>query len=340
MPAGDDAGLHRRIHRLAGDHTGGNALDLQAGSTVDISGGGEVYAYEFVPGVGGSRDLLDRLNPDDFSGNDGLLYPDGRQVYAIVPGLHSGALALYDPIYSADYADLYGANAGRRVYLDASPGLSAGWYTLLPARYALLPGGLRVVEQPEYGAGVIGAGQTLLDGTRIAAGYYGVAGTDQRDSEVRNFIIQTQDVFRQFSNITVTNATPTFADRATRNGLTPPRAPVDAGRLVLQPILSLAAEANFLTAPAMGGRSSTADIAGQSFLIFGAGAPAAPPPSTILIGSQTLNNLNVASLFIGGTRTDNADGTTSLAITARSIRDAKVFQNTGVTLKRCISSSR
>jgi filamentous hemagglutinin family protein len=297
----------------------GSAIDLRQGATVDLSGGGEVYAYEFIPGVGGSRDVLSRFNSDPFSGNSGFQFADGRQVYAIVPGLSTKALAAFDPIYSADYAALYGSNVGRSVTLTGVNGLPDGTYTLLPARYALLPGGVRIFEQPEYGQGVAGLSRTLPDGTQVVSGAYAIQGTNIRESEVRSFSVQTQDVFRRFSNIATTDATPAFAALAQRNGLTAPRAPIDAGRLVLQPILNLAAQSSFLTSPASGGRASSTDIAGQAFLLFGSASPTNAPANTILVSTATLNTLNSASLLIGGTRTDNADGTTSLSITGRSI---------------------
>ncbi len=130
----------------------GGRITLAAGATIDLTGGGDVYAYEFVPGTGGSRDVLSQFNADQYSANKingvGYQYPDGRRVYAIVPGLSNAPAAAYDPIYSADYANLSSASGvGKRVYLSGGNGLAAGWYTLLPAQYALLPGGMRVVEQ-------------------------------------------------------------------------------------------------------------------------------------------------------------------------------------------------
>ena len=128
-------------------HLAGGAVNVAGGATVDLTGGGDVYAYEFIPGVGGSRDVLSQFNTDSFTSNNGYQYPDHRQVYAIVPGLANAPAAAYDPIYSANYSPLYGpSQVGQQVYLSAAPGLAAGWYTLLPAQYALLPGGMRVVQ--------------------------------------------------------------------------------------------------------------------------------------------------------------------------------------------------
>ncbi len=67
------------------------------------------------------------------------LYPDSRQIYAILPGF-GGKVAPYDATLSQS-----GITAGQQVYLAGGPGLPAGYYTLLPAKYATLPGAFRVV---------------------------------------------------------------------------------------------------------------------------------------------------------------------------------------------------
>ena len=54
---------------------GGANVSVDSGSTVDISGGGDLYAYEFISGTGGSHDVLDRINNDAFSSSNGFQYP-------------------------------------------------------------------------------------------------------------------------------------------------------------------------------------------------------------------------------------------------------------------------
>src|SRR3546814_13257190 len=103
-------------------------------------------------------------------------------------GVSAAGAAVFDPIYSSDYAALYGASdVGKSIYLDGMTGLESGWYTLLPARYAMLPGGFRNVEQTGYQA-VAGATGTLYDGTLVTTGYYdlAVAGLRATDSEKRD----------------------------------------------------------------------------------------------------------------------------------------------------------
>ncbi|HEX3943501.1 MAG TPA: filamentous hemagglutinin N-terminal domain-containing protein, partial [Rhizomicrobium sp.] len=298
---------------------GGNDVTLESGATVDVSGGGDLYAYEFISGVGGSRDVLDRFNADPFTGNNGLQYPDGRQVYAIVPGVSNANVAAYDPIYSSEYGDLYSAqNAGQQVYLQGIPGLTAGWYTLLPAKYAMLPGGMRVVENTGTSYVPPGSVGHLQDGSYIVSGYYGTAGTGDYESATRSFTVQSQNVFRKYSNIALTSADLKFAQDAAHDGKLPPRLPVDAGRLVLAPASTIAIDTVLTTTPGTGGRGSEVDISGKAFDIVSA-LPEQFDDGVIYLTADSLTNLNASSLLIGGTRTDNTDGTTALNITADSI---------------------
>jgi hypothetical protein len=107
-----------------------NTIDFSVGSRLLGGGGGDIFAYEFVSGTGGSRDVLSRFNTDVFSSNGynaatgtGYQYADRRQVYALVPSMQAAKIAMEDPIYSADYGtsgpvNLYGSDAGLAVTLD------------------------------------------------------------------------------------------------------------------------------------------------------------------------------------------------------------------------------
>ena len=300
--------------RLAGDR-----VDIASAATVDATGGGDLYAYEFVPGVGGSRDVLSRFNSDPFSSRNGLQFPDGRQVYAIVPSLADAGVATIDPLYAADYGALSGtAGAGRRVFLEAAPGLAAGWYTLLPAQYALLPGGLRIVEN-SGAPPPLNENATLRDGSIIVGGRYGVAGTAIEAAQRTGFTVQSQATIRKFSNLQLTSASQTFGDLAARDGLAIPRLPADAARLVLNPLSELSINTKFLTTPASSGRGAQVDIAGNAFRIVAPGADLAADAGTIVLTTDAFANLSAASLLIGGIRTDRADGSTGLFVTTAKI---------------------
>ncbi|WP_445489680.1 filamentous haemagglutinin family protein [Rhodopseudomonas sp. RCAM05734] len=299
------------------------SITLGAGATIDLTGGGDVYAYEFVPGTGGSRDVLSQFNSDQYSANKingvGYQYPDGRQVYAIVPGVSNAPVAAYDPIYSANYASLTAASeVGKRVYLSGGNGVAAGWYTLLPAQYAMLPGGMRVVEQTGAKNVMAGLSVAQADGSLLTSGYYGDALSGGSQSQLRLFSVQSQDTIRSYSKIVLTSGNNFAIAKATSNGTVVPRTGLDAGRLVLNPITALSIDATVMAAAAPGGRGAQVDISGSNIDIVSSLA-GAPNDGAIHLTAAGLNRLNAESLLIGGIRTDNADGTTSLALTARTI---------------------
>ncbi|MEI6643492.1 MAG: filamentous hemagglutinin family protein [Novosphingobium sp.] len=299
----------------------GEDITIDTGAKIDGRGGGDVFAFEFVSGTGGSRDLLSRLNADAFSSNDGLQFADGRQVYAILPVEKAGLVATYDPIYSADYGagtgDLYGAAAGRTVHLDGAPGIPAGDYLLLPAHYALLPGAMRLVENTSAAAPYVGASNTLLDGSVQVGGTFGTAGTDFRESQRRSFTVQSASTFKKYSKIQVTSGTDNFNKLAEKQGRVAPRSPLDAARFVVNPGQSFTVNGTFDVATTGSGRGAQFDIAANAIAIRSVAG--AETPGVLTLTTGTLTNLNANSLLLGGVRQDNADGTTRIDVTANTI---------------------
>ncbi len=295
----------------------GQTVSTASGATVDLNGGGDVFAYEFIPGSGGSRDVLSQFNADAFSSNSGYQYPDHRQVYAIVPGLSNAPAAAYDPIYSSNYSALYSpGSVGQRVYLNGGQGVAAGWYTLLPAQYAVLPGGMEVVEDTSAVTVPVGANVTRPDGTVTVTGEFGgLGGTIQSTPHL--FDVKSRAVINSYSDIALTSANTTFAALAAAAGVAAPRLPIDAGRLVLNPAIALDLSGTFETTPAGGGRGAEADIAASSIQIVSALGPVTP--GVVQLDANQLTGLNADSLLIGGVRTDNADGSTSLNVTTKQI---------------------
>lgn len=291
------------------------------GATVDVSGGGDTYAYEFVSGTGGSRDVLSRFNSDAFSSNDGFQYADGRHVYAIVPAATAASVALYDPLYSGDYGALYGTDVGKTVKLDAAPGIAAGDYVLLPAKYALLPGAMRLVENVGATASVPGASGQLLDGSIVVGGVYGVSGTSYAESQRRSFTVQPQGVVKSYSRIETTSGNTSF-------GKSSPFARMarDAARIVLDPLTILNIGSAFNTAGQSGGRGSQVDILGDVLAVVSS-LGSTPASGGAELAVADLAKLNADSLLIGGTRTDLADGSTDIRITAKSITIANDAAN-------------
>jgi hypothetical protein len=204
-------------------------LDIDAGATVDIKGGGDLYAYEWQPGTGGSRDALAAGK------TPGL--------YAILPSLRDG-FAPFDP-QEYQGSDL---KPGDSIYLSASSGLPAGVYPLLPARYALLPGALLVSAVPGTSDAAPGVDTRLADGSPVVAGYRTFAGTGIRDARTTGFVLRPGSYGRRLAAYQDTRAS-TF-DATTR-----PVAPDDAARLSLTAARSLDLAGRVLTAANAHGRA-------------------------------------------------------------------------------------
>ena len=134
----------------------GANISVASGARVDASGGGDLYAGEFVQGTGGSKNIFTSTSSSN--------------VYAVIPG-YTGTTP-YDPETSTS-----GPSLGQQVYLSGVPGLAAGTYTLLPGAYAELPGAFRVTVQIAPGASTIGATRSPIatvaqaDGSYLASGY-------------------------------------------------------------------------------------------------------------------------------------------------------------------------
>src|SRR5258708_9033057 len=212
------------------------SVDIGAGAAVDISGGGDLQASEWVPGTGGSRDLLSQYNVSYATGVSTPtavpLYPDQRAVYAILPG-YNGKVAPYDPAIDqglSSSAAGIGSAAGPAVYLSGVPGLPAGISTLLPGKYATLPGAFRGV----INSGVTNPGPavTEADGRILAPGYFVNALTGQSTSTIHPVLVPTASVWGQYSQYTLTIANSFFPGYAASQNYVVPFLPMDAGHLI------------------------------------------------------------------------------------------------------------
>src|SRR5262249_37070924 len=120
---------------------------------------------------------------------------------------------------------------GDRVYLQGVPGLPSGEYTLLPADYAMLPGGV-LLRAVGSGLAALPGTTTRPDGSSLVGGYRLVGGTPIRDAGYTRFLAMPREVFSKYSAF----ATYSFNDFVTTNadsaGITA-RAGLDAGSVVL-----------------------------------------------------------------------------------------------------------
>ncbi|WP_321789442.1 filamentous haemagglutinin family protein [Burkholderia pyrrocinia] len=324
----------------------GSNVALDKGATIDLSGGGDLQAIEWVPGTGGTRDVLSQYNVSYASGKGGTAAPvnvGAGNVYAIVPGKQS-PVAPYDPTLAQTIQPSTNDNGtattatatmgvgqasltdpvGKAVYLSGVPGLAPGYYTLLPGKYATLPGAYRVTVSSTPGNLVPGASQVLQDGTVVTAGYFADALTGSRSATPTLFNVQSNSVWQQYSQYTLTGANAYFTKLAATKGNVTPPLPVDGGQLVLAATKALTLGATLNAAAGTGGAPAQVDIASQDIQVTGNGSAALP--GYLQIGSDALDSLNAGSLLIGGTRAATTSG-----VTITPIANSVVVSNDGNT---------
>ncbi|WP_316183812.1 MULTISPECIES: filamentous haemagglutinin family protein [unclassified Bradyrhizobium] len=278
---------------------------VKLGGSIDASGGGDVYAVEYVPGTGGTRNVLLNYQTVSTVTSSGTTtsftstYADGRQVYALVPA-YEAQVAAYDPAFatypfysgksvtsaglvaSGSKLSSFPASAlnnaagiapGTSVTLGGGNGIAAGTYVLLPGMYATLPGAYRVVQYAAGAAASTGS-FTGADGSVYVTGSFGNAITGARSSQTVLFQLQSQAVWGQSSKINITSGTSYFSSYAANNGLAPTALPVDGGLLVIGATsrLSLGGTNNFAAgssdlAPAVQGATGQIDIAAANIAI-------------------------------------------------------------------------
>ena len=284
----------------------GADLALDAGAGIDLSGGGHLQAAEWVAGTGGTRDVLAQYGTSYQSSTTGAQVPqyaDGRAIYAILPG-HSAPVAAYDPAFAKQGGD--GPSVGQSVYLSGAPGLAPGYYTLLPARYATLPGAYRVVQDTGARDSVLGSSAVQPDGTLAISGYFADALSGARDARNTTFLVQSGKVWQQYSQYNLSDADTFFANLAQKGGKVAPALAADAGRLSLAATRTLDLGATLTSAPAKGGRGSQVDIAAQAIQVVG--ADTSPRDGYLTLSADGLSTLGAGSLLLGGKRQGGSDG--------------------------------
>ena len=273
-------------------------LATEAGSLIDISGGGDLFAYRFVSGNGGRNDLL-----------------ASESVFAIIPS-YNFDYAPYAP-FNPQAEALQGApgysnstlKAGDQITLAAGSksDLPAGTYTLLPARYALLPGAFLVTPR----SGTPANPSTQADGSSIVTGYRANNLDPNRSgpTTIANFEIASAKTVLKRAEYQRFTANKFFTDVATSREIAVPRLPTDAG------ILSYTASANFSIAGAVSATTPTSargaliDINSPVDILINASGTGGAP-GTLTLSSSLLNSFGADSLLIGGVRTQTQGGIT------------------------------
>jgi filamentous hemagglutinin family protein len=303
-PAGTDitlSGLAGKAVTIAGEN-----VTTRAGSVVDIQGGGDLYAYRWLSGNGGSTDILST-----------------NTSFAVIPG-YGANYALYAPYNTSPATTNLGTDAGYvnstlavgdSVYLSAGSGLPAGTYTLLPARYALLPGAFLITPQigVAFGTNQLPTGASIVSGYRFNA--MRSSGTAQ--PTLTRFEIATGAIVRKRAEYEESYANNFFTQSAAANNATLARLPGDAGSLVFSATQGMALQGSVKAMAAAGGRGGLVDInSSLDILIGGSGVTAGV--GVMALDATVLSGFGAESLLIGGVRKTGA-GSTSVKVNTNNI---------------------
>lgn len=272
------------------------AVDLttEKGSTVDIRGGGDLYAYRWISGNGGKEDIL--AAPGTF---------------AVIPG-YGFDYAPYAPFNSSSsslggqpgYVDS-SLKAGDKITLAASKGLPAGTYTLLPARYALLPGAFLVTPQSGTAVNTV----KVPEGARIVSGYRSNELDECRKgiTSITRYEVASAEVLRARAEYQDLLANTVLKQAAIAKELAIPRLPIDSGYLSFSSTLDMSLEGEVRSQADDKGRGSLIDINSSSDILINGTGTGGKPGQLVLNASQ-LNDFGAESLLIGGLRTLGTEG--------------------------------
>jgi filamentous hemagglutinin len=300
----------------------GPNISVQPGATVNVKGGGDLYAYEWVPGTGGTNDNLNAVCCATSATVNLSSIPN---LYAILPAT-KGQAGPYDPQES-------GLAVGQTIYLSGGAGIAAGYYALLPPRYALEPGAVLIQLEFNYVSATGGQIGALANGTPVIGGYLTTANSGLHISgltEYEGVAIYPAGYAQALASYSISSGSSYFGAIAAAAGTGPVAEPADAGtfNLTVTPaaINSLDVQGSVLTAAASGGRGAQINLSAPALEIT-AGSPASA--GSIAVSGTVLQSWNAGSLTLGGTATtadastptSAAEGTiTTIAVAANSVK--------------------
>lgn len=275
-------------------------ISVEDGAVLDVSGGGDLLGLSFAAGNGGSTNIL--------------AYNDSMERFAILPSLGTAPAPINDGGATSHFNDPRGdglalddprLSVGDTIWLEGVPGLAAGYYTLLPAFYAVLEGGM-LIEPVDAGHAAPLPLMERADGAVVTSGYRAVSGTPIRDAGYDRFAVMDQGTFGQHSDLTARS----FNEYAKNLGETAgivARTPFDAGSVILGATATLHLDGEGRFGADDGGLLGNLDVSAQSIAVVEGGTDA--PEGFMALDAGQLSDFGAASILIGGVRDTGVEGT-------------------------------
>jgi hypothetical protein len=319
----------------------GTSIVQENGAVIDLRGGGDLMAYRWVSGTGGSSDILGSasgwnagtdysagdlvshnsriysarvaLSPRDFNGSvptprSSVYWLEVPESFAVLPEFNS-PVAPYAPFNSAsslggDAGYISNLKIGDRIFLHGGSGLDAGTYTLLPRRYALLPGAHLLIPSTRRSGGFVNAeGSTFVSGFRSNAFSQPSVATPMHTTyEIVSpaVLANRAEYATYFANQFIPQAA-----AALRTSVTQPL-PRDSASLGIHGSSSLSLAGLIRSAADKGGIGASIDISSLSPMTVGSNSDSA---DGVYLNSSILNSWGAESLLIGAQRRKTSAGT-------------------------------
>lgn len=285
----------------------GDTISLSSNTMLEAQAGGDIVAWQFNAGVGGSTDTY--LRPG---------------VFAVLPN-YGYDFAPHDADIRARTQQIgTDLKAGDQVTISTGNGvLAAGTYTLLDARYGILPGAVLVSTTSVNVNRALPEAIRNDDGSVIVSGYRTRTGTAQNGGNDARLalLLEPEAAFRAKSDVTVTSINELQRKRAASDDASV-FLPGDAGRIALSSKAAFDWQARFnlrgkddlkagefdLSMPDIVVRR-TAPQAGEVTTVTGTGADGKPETRRAgVVGMDQLQALGADSVLLGGIRTTTGDG--------------------------------
>ena len=267
------------------------SVSIAKSATIDLTGGGDLLATEWVPGADGTNNAL-----APYQAATSTAPAVGIQgLYAVLPSTR-GQASPQDPLLTTNAA----LSTGETVYLSGAAGLAAGFYPLLPASYALVPGAYLVRIEPQFQSATGGTLGQLSDGTTVVGGFlsYGSTGLHQTPGYT-GFAVYPGNYGNQLADYTSTLASQFFSAAASAQGAARPTLPADAGNLSISVSHGLDVSGQVETAAATGGLGASIQLSAADLVVGTASGPVAT--DAVAISDTVISSWHPGSLLLGGT---------------------------------------
>ncbi len=312
----------------------------EKGSVIDLRGGGDLIAYQWNAGLKGTVDpsaqplgewdggknysqgskvlyrgkiYSAKQSVNGIAPDVGVYWSEARESYAVLPGFGSDFLPVLrfpdtgktagDPGFVSQTLSL-----GDKITLSGGDGLAGGTYTLLPSRYAVLPGAY-LITPTGLSQESEAASQMRPDGTTLVAGYRFNALNPGRGINPVNqlFEVLSPGGILERSDLGSVSAS-SFLPSAQRYS------PVgDAAGLSIKATTAMNLMGSVAGNGVPGGRGATIDLASSRRFEIGGRSDL----SSIALDAATLSSWKAGSLLIGGERVFGETGIRIVASTSR-----------------------